>query len=599
MSSRYSWEQGASFVKVRVQVRNPNMKKTNCDLQITRTCVRLHMKSPKLFLDIDLWGDIDPGNSANKTLAHDDHIELILTKLTSEEEWPELVCKDKQLAKTRRDQGWQEYLESVSETSKQAEDRKIENDRFSITEQMRIEDRKRKIIEGRLANEKSKAESELYSSLPDTSSLSDAKTIFHDPSTLPNVRQPYTQPITFTPKANPLIPARESNPKEPPMPQPLKSIDGPAHESHPTWMKDKGNEFYKNRDYNSAINAYSKGLNSDPDHSGCLLNRSLAFIRMGDLQSALLDINHASDVCKDDALKPLILARKAAVNAWQGYLDEAIEMYKEAAELKREDSIGKDIELIQRRKDSNLIKVEGDNAYRSGDYDTALRAYSQALETDTKNETVLANIAQVYLKINQRQNVIKYCEEGLERCLFNPSLKVKLLLRKAQALDDPALAFKDVEQALALEPNNKQAKTLFHLLKQKTNLVQFHETKSQADSVMKEGKHQEALTLYKKCLKLSHEDTQKAAIYANLSVCHLLMNSPHDVISVCERGLNLNPDLEIRLRLLSRRAKAYGGLGQLHSAEADLKQAIEIQPENVQLKSDLELIRSKIQTQSQ
>jgi dyslexia susceptibility 1 candidate gene 1 protein len=599
MSSRYNWEQGAGFIRVKVQVRNPNLKNTNCDLQITRTYVRLHMKSPKLFLDLDLWGDIDPGNPANKTLVHDDHIELILTKLNTETEWSELVCKDKQLAKARREEGWQEYLDSVSEATKQAEERKIENDRFSITEQMRIEDRKRRIIEDRLASEKARAESELYSSLPDTSTLSDAKTIFHDPSTLPSVRQSYTQPITFTPKTNPLVPTRESSLKEPPMPQPLKPIDGPAHESHPTWLKDKGNEFYKNRDYNSAINAYSKGLKNDPDHLGCLMNRSLAFIRIGDLKTAMDDVNHAQEVCKDEEIKAIILARKAAIYAWKGYLDDAIEIYKQAAEIKREESIGKDIELIKKRKESNRVKIEGDISYRLGDYEKALNTYLQALDTDPKNETVMANLAQVYLKLNQRQNVIKYCEEGLERCLFNPSLKVKLLLRKAQALDDPNLASKEVEQALSLEPNNKQAKSLFQILKQKTNQVQFQETKSQADLSLKEGKHEEALSLYKKCLKLCTEDTQKSAIYANLSVCHLLLNSPLDVISVCERGLSLSPEPEVRLRLLTRRAKAYGTLGQLHSAEADLKQAIEIQPENVQLKSDLELIRSRIQTQSQ
>lgn len=41
-------------------------KKGSYDLLVTRSYIKLHLKQPKLFIDFDLFGDIDINSSLNK-----------------------------------------------------------------------------------------------------------------------------------------------------------------------------------------------------------------------------------------------------------------------------------------------------------------------------------------------------------------------------------------------------------------------------------------------------------------------------------------------------------------------------------------------------
>jgi len=52
------------------------------------------------------------------------------------------------------------------------------------------------------------------------------------------------------------------------------------------------------------------------------------------------------------------------------------------------------------------------------------------------------------------------------------------------------------------------------------------------------------------------------------------------VITLAQRGLKPEVSADIRLRLLSRRAKAYASIGSLQSALVDLREALKIEPEN-------------------
>ena len=170
---------------------------------------------------------------------------------------------------------------------------------------MRIDGEKRKVLEDKLLHEKNNAVKEIFSSKSTTQ-------IFKDRTDIPKTRNSHVQELKFTPKRDPNLPSRESTLNEPPIPNPLKPFDGSVQESHPLFLKDKGDEFYKSGDYISAINAYNKSLNSDPKFVSVLLNVASCYLKIFEFDKALESVSEAEKYTTEDHLKGLCHLKKGA-----------------------------------------------------------------------------------------------------------------------------------------------------------------------------------------------------------------------------------------------------------------------------------------------
>lgn len=58
----------------------------------------------------------------------------------------------------------------------------------------------------------------------------------------------------------------------------------------------KGNIYYKNNDYTSALNAYSEALRIDPDFAPALYNRGVTYLRLGHKTQAFADLSKAGEL---------------------------------------------------------------------------------------------------------------------------------------------------------------------------------------------------------------------------------------------------------------------------------------------------------------
>jgi len=170
--------------------------------------------------------------------------------------------------------------------------------------------------------------------------------------------------LGFTPKIFPHAAARETY--EPPKPKPIPKPEGELDETHPIWLKDKGNEFFNKGDYESAINAYTEGLKADNKHMICLLNRSACYLKLHELENALKDIETLESFGDlGDKAIAVCNIRKAAIYAWGGNYDAAIALYKEAAyRIDTDEGIAGDMHKIEIRKQSQIAKEAGDKYYR-------------------------------------------------------------------------------------------------------------------------------------------------------------------------------------------------------------------------------------------
>jgi dyslexia susceptibility 1 candidate gene 1 protein len=174
----------------------------------------------------------------------------------------------------------------------------------------------------------------------------------------PRVMRQATVRLHFTPRAFP-TPARESKAAEEedwlarngrhrrpghssvPPTNASNNVEGGA-ESHPVWLKARGDELFKTQDFEGALNAYAACLAADPDHGGALANRAACHLKLGRLDDCVDDCTRALGLLKEDesggggsgkARQRRLLTRRGAAHYEAGRYAKALEDYRAALEL--------------------------------------------------------------------------------------------------------------------------------------------------------------------------------------------------------------------------------------------------------------------------
>lgn len=81
----------------------------------------------------------------------------------------------------------------------------------------------------------------------------------------------------------PGVATRDYHYTEPPLPKgsvPLPPTQGDLENKNPLWLKDKGDHFMHDKNYQAALDAYNEALKIDPKHFKSLMNRSLAHMKL-------------------------------------------------------------------------------------------------------------------------------------------------------------------------------------------------------------------------------------------------------------------------------------------------------------------------------
>ena len=88
--------------------------------------------------------------------------------------------------------------------------------------------------------------------------------------------------------------------------------------------------------------------------------------------------------------------------------------------------------FLQKAKNLEATKEEGNKAFRAGDYQEALRLYTKALEIDLLNKStnskLYCNRATVNFKLKNMEDSVKDCTSAIE---LDPSY-LKAYLRRAK-----------------------------------------------------------------------------------------------------------------------------------------------------------------------
>ncbi|XP_005093649.2 dynein assembly factor 4, axonemal [Aplysia californica] len=138
------------------------------------------------------------------------------------------------------------------------------------------------------------------------------------------------------------------------------------------------------------------------------------------------------------------------------------EWLKKQAEAKRSIEMSLDKDLTEEEKNPQWLQDKGNSFFASGDYKSAINAYTHAIHLTPKLPSLYSNRAACHLKLRNFFKVIEDCSKAMD-LLFPPvpqnaKSRCKALVRRGTAFCELELyveGLKDYEAALAVEPKNE------------------------------------------------------------------------------------------------------------------------------------------------
>ena len=470
-----------------------------------------------------------------------------------------------------------------------------------------------------------------------------------------DIRKQETIKVNLTKKLIPTFSARESLSKEPPYPKSKKYVPEKNYlgqeidEKNPIWAKQRGDNFYNNKDYSSAINAYNNALDLDPYFHKVLINRGTCYMCLGQFDQALNDFYKAIDLIDNidkkersdafyDRINVKALSKSYAIHALRQEYQKALDVINNKLLLKEhafpfiipEDKwkkIEKDKNLIESRMSNEKLKEEGDNFLRQKNYENAEKIYNQILNIEPNNERVLSNLSMIYLFQEKYDEVINICtkilnifskfKERIKIKNMNNLFEIKILLRRAKCYEiknDMEKAQKDIESIEKLSITNQSVLKEVKEIKDKLKIHVVDTYKQKANEHLQKQEFSEALSFYNKAIdvvKFSniYNKIDLVKILLNRTSCFIKLTQYDNTFIEFERILNILSkqkaiaDLQSNIILsdevkklefttLAKRAYVYSINNKIEDAIKDYNRALELRPGDIKIKENLAKLKA-------
>ena len=471
----------------------------------------------------------------------------------------------------------------------------------------------------------------------------------------PNIREQKTINVNLTKKLIPTFSARESLAKEPPYPKSKKYVPEKNYlgqeidEKNPIWAKQKGDNFYNNKDYSSAINAYNNALDLDPNFHKVLINRGTCHMCLGQFDQALNDFYKAIDLINSidkkersdafyDRINVRALSKIYAIHALRQEYQKALEVINEKLLLKEhafpfiipEDKwkkIEKDKTLIESRMNNEKLKEEGDNYLRQKEYEKAENIYNKILNIEPNNERVLSNLSMIYLFQGKYDEVINICtkilgifnkfKERIKIKNMNNLFEIKILLRRAKCYEiknEMEKAQKDVESIEKLSITNPNVLKEVKEIKDKLKIHVVDTYKQKANEHLQKQEFSEALSFYNKAIDV----VKFSNIYNKIDLVKILLNrtsclikltqydntfieferilsilSKQKAIADIQSNIILGEEVKkLEFATLAKRAYVYSINNKFEDAIKDYNRALELKPGDIKIKENLAKLKA-------
>ena len=369
----YSWKETEAEVNIVLPLKG--VKGSKADILSTDRYIKVSY--PPYLFEVYLYADVIEEQCTAR--VGNGIIEFRLIKkeaglwgnLASEE------TEDKQVLGEKRAEAVEKVQRSAAEQAEARAKKKREEEQFAIREQMKLEQAQRERIEGEKQEERDRANRELQrwkeekkkqaeqkrtdiasstrqpvsKTAPKKSSSPIWKTESSEhlkKTRAPSPRKSGSIQVHFTPRAFPTA-ARESRAAEEQewlakqaaarrITQPAKGSEEDVNERNPEFLKDRGNNFFRAKNYEAAVNVFSEAVSLNPSLPQLFANRAACYLAMGKLDMCITDCCRALElyypvVPSNQAARAKVFARRGSAYAQSNQLHLAVQDYEAAMTL--------------------------------------------------------------------------------------------------------------------------------------------------------------------------------------------------------------------------------------------------------------------------
>lgn len=275
-------------------------------------------------------------------------------------------------------------------------------------------------------------------------------------------------------ETEPMHPPQPPKPKPQPKPQKKEEEEDNLTPEKRKALEEKklGNDAYKKRCFEEALQHYNKAVELDSTEIVYLLNIAAVYFEQKEYDRCIAQCERAIETGRENRADFKLIA-KAFTRIGHAY--KKMENWKQA-KVYYEKSMSEhrtpeiktllsDIDKIIREEERKAyidpVKAEeekelGNQRYKDGDYPAAIKHYSEAILRNPDDPKYYSNRAACYTKLAAFDLGLKDCEKVVE---LDPKF-IKGWIRKGkilQAMQQPGKALTAYQKALELDPQNSEA----------------------------------------------------------------------------------------------------------------------------------------------
>jgi len=333
-------------------------------------------------------------------------------------------------------------------------------------------------------------------------------------------------------------------------------------------MKELGNAQFKNQNYTTAADYYTKGLELNPNEPVLYANRGTCLKLLGKYKESLSDYKKAVQLGPRNTKN---MKKLSSVYVILGNFGEAQILLQKCCNLEPEDSshtyelnkvkkMVEDYEKIHEKlKDQKWDEVE---------------EQSKKLLSDAPSFIELQKIyIQACLELCKFKEVIDFIKNKVSSTVKSKDKEFNYLLAKTYYFKgDYDLAKNEVNNLI------KQGTSDEKLSKLKKNIETINDAKTKANSLFKSEKYDEAISEYTKLLEFDPENKNFISIIlTNKALCLKKKGKNMEALKDVDEAIKNNPNYATAY---IRRALIYEEFKMFDDAKSDLSKAKELDPSN-------------------
>lgn len=269
-------------------------------------------------------------------------------------------------------------------------------------------------------------------------------------------------------------PAPEPKPTPPPKQEPPKPNyeDMPENRRLALQEKDIGNEFYKKKDFDNALLHYNKAIQHDPADITFYTNVAAVFFEQKEYEKCVKECEKAIEIGRENRADYKLIAKAFTrignaykkMEQWKlakTYYEKSMSEHRTPEIKTLLSEVEKKIVEEERKAYIDPVKAEqekelGNKFFKKGDYSTAMKHYTEAIQRNPDDPKLYSNRAACYTKLAAFDLGLRDCEKC---CKLDPKF-IKGWIRKGkilQGMQQHSKALTAYQKALELDPSNAEA----------------------------------------------------------------------------------------------------------------------------------------------